>query len=74
MIKIETVGNRRVYRVPRALHDVAAALFSADGLIGPIFSLARRLSADDLHTCEQIAMNTGHQQALDFARQKMRNR
>jgi hypothetical protein len=72
MVMIETIGDRRVYRVPQALHAVAAKLFPADVNAGPIFSLARRLSADDLHTCEQIATNTGHEQALDFARAKMR--
>ncbi len=69
MIEISTHGDHRRYLVPRALLDVAVAIFPDED--HPVFKLARQLVADDLHTCEQIALNRDHAAAVSFARSRL---
>lgn len=68
MIQISTVGALRIFAAPRALVTVASALFPGDNESSAVFSLARELTCDDLHTTENIALNVGHDAALTFAR------
>lgn len=70
MIKIDTVGDHRNYCVPAALVDVAVMIFK----LAPrdaLFSLARRISADDLHTTERLAINYSIEEAAAFARDRL---
>lgn len=68
MIKIYTsCDGERHFVVPQALVDVAVELFGADPN-SAIFSLARGLTADNLATCERIALAGEHAQAVAFAR------
>ena len=73
MISIKTVGDTRIYTAPRALFDIALELFPGDDSGYAFFSLARELSADDLHTLENVAMNVGHSEAMQFASKRLRD-
>jgi len=71
MIQIQTVGNERIYTAPLALVAVALDLFNEVDSQHAICHLARRLTADDLHTTENIALNVGHGDALAFAKRRL---
>lgn len=51
--------------------DVALGVFPGEDQRSAIFRLARELTANDLHTTENIAINVGHGDALDFARKRL---
>jgi hypothetical protein len=74
MISIKTVGDTRIYTAPRALWDIAHALFPNVDSRDAFFSLAGKLSANDLHTLENVALNVGHSQALQYATKRLANR
>jgi hypothetical protein len=70
VIRIETVGSHRHYHVPAALIEVAVAIF--DGAPrDALFSLVRLMTADDLHTTENIAQNRSTEEAIAFARRRL---
>lgn len=72
MITVETDHTgRRTYRLPRALADVAVALFPGADQCHSIFKLAKALSWHDTHTVERIALNGSHDDAVAFARQRL---
>lgn len=69
MIKIYTIGDRRVFSFPRALVDVAVALFDNVEENIAVYQLAKKFSANNLHTLENVALYSGHTDALKYAKQ-----
>lgn len=63
--------GRRTYQLPQALADVAKDLFPDLDQCGAVFRLARCLSWHDAHTCEKIALNNSHAEAVSFARERL---
>jgi len=72
MIAVSTTDGRRTYTVPKALADVAMELFPDEDMTGAVFLLARCLSWHNTHTLENIAINRGHDEAVSFARERLR--
>lgn len=71
MIQISTSADgRRHILLPRALADVARELFDDDDLETAVFRLARSLTGHDLHSVENIALHSGHAEAVKFAKQR----
>lgn len=62
----------RTYRLPRALADVAMALFPDMDQCAAVFRLARLLSWHDVHTVERIALNSTQADAVEFARARIK--
>jgi len=71
MIQIKTIGDRRIFSLPSALVEVALELFGSDGSVHAIYQLACKLSANDLHTAENIAIHGGHCEAVKFAKERL---
>ncbi len=57
----------RNYLVPQRLIDVAVEIFGG-AQREAIFRLARSLITDHFATCERIAANNSHEEAVAFAR------
>ncbi len=72
MIFAETDADGvRTYRLPKAVADVAEELFPHLDQRGAVFHLAKALSLADVHTTENIALNLGHAEAVEFASERM---
>lgn len=74
MLTVETDGaGTRTYRLPRALVAVAVEVFRDNDQTAAVLSLAHSMSLSDVHTVEQIALNGSHDDAVRFARKRMRH-
>jgi hypothetical protein len=61
----------RTYQASRALVDVATAIYSGMDQRGALFALAGVLSWADCATAENIALRTGHQEAVEFVQTRI---
>lgn len=71
MIVTESGDGTRIYRVPVVLAEVAGAVTGETDLRDAVFALARRLTAADFHTTENIALNGSFDEAVRFAKDRL---
>lgn len=71
MITISTYDGTRTYRVPTALGEVAIAVTGETDVRDAVFALARRLTANDFHTVENVAKNISFDAAVQFAKERL---
>jgi hypothetical protein len=71
MIQIASYGDQRVFTVPEALANVAVTVTGIEDLGEAVYLLCRRLTANDLHTVERVALDTGHGAAVELARRRL---